>query len=130
MERNSKWYQLDNAAKIIPSTARGGNTRVFRITCELKEEVDPQILQNALDQTIIDFPHFNCVLRKGLFWYYLDARNLQAKVMQIIFRPAVRFILREERIYYIVSIISANGSIWKCSMYWQTVREHLSFSEY
>ena len=82
MERNSKWYQLDNAAKIIPSTARGGNTRVFRITCELKEEVDPQILQNALDQTIIDFPHFNCVLRKGLFWYYLDARNLQAKVMQ------------------------------------------------
>ena len=82
MERNSKWYQLDNAAKIIPSTARGGNTRVFRITCELKEEVDPQILQNALDQTIIDFPHFNCVLRKGLFWYYLDARNLHVKVMQ------------------------------------------------
>ena len=82
MERNSKWYQLDNAAKIIPSTAKGGNTRVFRITCELKEEVDPQILQEALDQTITDFPHFNCVLRKGLFWYYLDARNMRALVTE------------------------------------------------
>ena len=82
MERNSKWYQLDNAAKIIPSTAKGGNTRVFRITCELKEEVVPQILQEALDQTIMDFPHFNCVLRTGLFWYYLVARNMRALVTE------------------------------------------------
>ena len=37
----SKWYQLDNAAKIVPSTTGGADTRVFRITCELKEDVDP-----------------------------------------------------------------------------------------
>ena len=36
----SKWYQLDNAAKIVPSTTGGSDTRVFRITCELMEEVD------------------------------------------------------------------------------------------
>ena len=74
-DNNRKWYQLDNAAKIIPSTVQGANTRVFRISCELTENVDPEILQNALDDTIDEFPHFNCVLRKGAFWYYLEYRD-------------------------------------------------------
>ena len=39
------WYKLDNAAKIIPSTAVGSDTRVFRLCCELKEEVN-DILKN------------------------------------------------------------------------------------
>ncbi len=81
MAKNNKWYQLDNVAKIIPSTARGGDTRVFRITCELKDAVDPDILQDALDTTIQDFPHFNCILRRGFFWYYLDARDFHPIVL-------------------------------------------------
>lgn len=76
----AKWYELDNAAKIVPSTAKGADTRVFRITCELKEEVDGALLQQALDRTVPDFPHFASVLRKGLFWYYLDSSNIRAVV--------------------------------------------------
>ena len=76
----AKWYELDNAAKIVPSTAKGADTRVFRITCELKEDVDGAILQQALDRTVPDFPHFASVLRKGLFWYYLDSSNIRAVV--------------------------------------------------
>ena len=78
---NDKWYQLDNVAKIVPSTARGGYTRVFRIACELNEDVDPKILQEALDMSITGFSHFNCILRRGFFWYYLDARDLHPVVM-------------------------------------------------
>ena len=66
-----KWYKLDNAAKIVPSTEAGTDNRVFRLVCELKEEVDPALLQKALDDTIPEFPHFQSYLRKGLFWYYL-----------------------------------------------------------
>ncbi len=65
---------------MIPATTRGASTRVFRIVCELKDSIDPEILQEALDRTIWEFPHFNVVLRKGLFWYYLDSTNLMAKV--------------------------------------------------
>ncbi len=80
MERNTKWYKLDNAAKIIPSTAKGANTRVFRISCELKEEVDGGILQMALNEVIPDFSFFNCILKRGLFWYYMEDTNIMPKV--------------------------------------------------
>ena len=79
MERKN-WYKLDNAAKIVPSTARGANTRVFRLTCELKENVDKDTLQIALDETIDEFPFFNCVLHRGLFWYYLEDSDLKPVV--------------------------------------------------
>lgn len=79
---NNKWYRLDNAATIVPSTVHGSDTRVFRIVCELKEEVDGDILQDALDQTIDEFPHYNVILRKGFFWYYLDSTRLRATVTE------------------------------------------------
>ena len=72
-ERKAKeWYRLDNAAKLIPSTMAGADTRVFRIVCELREEVDPDILQRALEETLKEFPYMNCCLRKGIFWYDRD----------------------------------------------------------
>ena len=80
MEKRANWYELDNAAKIVPSTAKGANTRVFRITCELKEEVDRETLQKALDETIEEYPFFNCVLHRGIFWYYLEDSDLKAVV--------------------------------------------------
>lgn len=79
MERKN-WYKLDNAAKIVPSTARGANTRVFRLTCELKEKVEKDMLQLALDETIDEFPFFNCVLHRGIFWYYLEDSDLRPVV--------------------------------------------------
>ena len=78
----AKWYELDNNAKIVPSTTKGSDTCVFRITCELKEEVNGALLQQALDRTVPDFPHFASVLRKGLFWYYLDSSNIRAVVQR------------------------------------------------
>lgn len=89
MANSSKWYKLDNVAKIIPSSARGGDTRVFRLVCELKENVDADMLQQALDHTIPEFPHLLCVLRKGLFWYYLDSRNFHPMVTEEIGRAHV-----------------------------------------
>lgn len=79
-QRKRKWYKLDNAAIMIPATTRGSSTRVFRLVCELKENIDPHLLQEALLQTIKEFPHLNVVLRKGMFWYYLDSTDLVPQV--------------------------------------------------
>ena len=92
----TQWYQLDNAAKIVPSTAGGSETRVFRINCEIKEEVDPEALQSAVTAAARDFPHFSSVLKKGLFWYYLDQSDLDAEVTRDD-RPALDTIYWEGR---------------------------------
>ncbi|MBR4667659.1 MAG: hypothetical protein IKO76_02745 [Butyrivibrio sp.] len=82
MANRKNWYKLDNAAKIVPSTAKGANTRVFRITCQLKEKVEEEILQRALDEIIEDYPIFNCVLHRGIFWYYLEDSDLREIVKE------------------------------------------------
>lgn len=80
MPQYEHWYKLDNAAIIVPASTQGADTRVYRLSVELTEKVDPGTLQKALDNTIIEFPHFQVVLRKGLFWYYLDETREQPKV--------------------------------------------------
>ena len=80
MEENTNWYKLDNAAKIIPTSVEGADTRVFRLVCELKAPVDPEILQKALDMTVLEFPYMCSCLRKGIFWYYMDAIDHKPRV--------------------------------------------------
>ena len=43
----------------------------------LKEEVEENVLQEALDQTIEKYPVFLSVMRKGLFWHYLEKSELR-----------------------------------------------------
>lgn len=79
--KNLTWSRLDNAAKIFPPTARGTATGVFRLSCELNEQVDPDLLQQALDLTLPGFPHLLMVMRRGLFWHYLEQTPQQPLVV-------------------------------------------------
>ena len=71
-KKDRQWSRLDNAAKIFPSTSGKRDTKVFRFACELVRPVEEAILQQALDRTLEEFPGFLCVLKHGLFWYYLE----------------------------------------------------------
>ncbi len=82
MEGHKRWSRLDNAAKIFPPTTTRRDTKVFRFVCELTEPVDGAVLQCALEQTIQDFPLYRCVLKKGLFWYYLEESSIQPVVAE------------------------------------------------
>lgn len=70
--KNLQWSRLDNAAKIFPSTSTKRDSKVFRFACQLKEEIEPEILQHALDRTMVQFPFYRSILKKGLFWYYFE----------------------------------------------------------
>lgn len=78
--RRVEWVKLDNASKIFPATANHKDTKVFRMFCELYEDVDPDILQSALDRTLHAFPLYRSVLRRGVFWYYFEHSDIEAKV--------------------------------------------------
>lgn len=70
--KRKKWYKLDNAAKIFPPTTDKYDTKTFRFSVFLKEDINKENLQAALDTTIKDFPIFHSKLKKGFFWYYLE----------------------------------------------------------
>ncbi|MDD2218199.1 MAG: hypothetical protein PHX63_07195 [Eubacteriales bacterium] len=75
--RKVEWRRLDNASKIFPASYHQKDTKVFRISCELTEEVDPVALQQALDITIESFPLYKSILRRGAFWYYFEFSDIQ-----------------------------------------------------
>lgn len=83
----SRWSRLDNVAKIFPPTSDRKDTRVFRFACELHEDVDPEILQHALDKAMHRFEYYRSVLKKGFFWYYLEESSRQPVVIEESYPP-------------------------------------------
>lgn len=68
----ARWMRLDNAAKIYPAAKRKKWNNIFRLSATLKENVEPEVLQSALDVTVKRFPSIAVRIRRGMFWYYLE----------------------------------------------------------
>ncbi|MBE6154633.1 MAG: hypothetical protein E7163_03585 [Firmicutes bacterium] len=77
---NDKWYELDNAAKIFPPTTTYYDPKIFRFSVLLSENVNKLNLEKALNLTLDDFPIFKSVLKKGLFWYYLETSDIKINI--------------------------------------------------
>ncbi len=75
-----EWTKLDNASKIFPITSNNKDTKVYRISAELYEDVNPENLQKAVDLTLESFPMYQSILRRGFFWYYFESSNIYPKV--------------------------------------------------
>lgn len=85
-----RWLRLDNAAKIFPASKRKGWYNVYRLSAELTEDVDPEILQAALDFTLPRFPSIATRLRRGVFWYYLEEISVPPTVQPDGHQPIMR----------------------------------------
>ena len=96
-QKKAHWRKLDNAAKLYSAASNKKDTRVFRFYCELKEQVQSELLQEALDQTLETFPTFLMVLRKGLFWHYLEPCNLRPIVKEEYKEPCSRLYIRDKK---------------------------------
>ncbi len=82
MEKKNRWYKLDNAAKIFPPTTSYYDPKIFRFSCLLKEVVNKENLIKALKETLEDYPIFRSVLKRGLFWYYLEDSDIEPIVLE------------------------------------------------
>ncbi|WP_080146002.1 hypothetical protein [Marinilactibacillus piezotolerans] len=79
MERK-KWIRLDNASNIFLAAKNAIDTKVFRLSAELDQNVNPRILQRALNLVYDQYALYHSVLRRGLFWYYLEESDLRPVV--------------------------------------------------
>lgn len=76
--RKKNWEKLDNTAVLFPAIASEETTNVYRISVNLTEEVDAELLQKALDMVLPGFDTFNVCMQKGIFWYYFETNNKPA----------------------------------------------------
>lgn len=79
-ESRRAWKRLDNASNIFIATMTDLDTKVFRIGADLDHDIDPTILQDALDRTYDRYPLYHSVMRRGFFWYYLEESDLRPVV--------------------------------------------------
>lgn len=91
------WRKLDNAAKIFPAVSNRRDTRVFRFYCECVDTVEGMALQQALDKTITVYPLFQTVLRKGLFWFYMEKSTLSPQVKEECEPPCLNLYHRDQK---------------------------------
>ncbi|MFW6600287.1 alcohol acetyltransferase [Propionibacteriaceae bacterium Y2011] len=94
------WVKLDNASNIFLAARSASDPKVFRLAAELDHEVDPDVLQDALDLTHERYPLYRAVLRAGVFWYYLQDSDLRPEATEedlptcwAIYRPNRRNLL-------------------------------------
>lgn len=98
------WYDLDNAATIYPSISDEKNTNVFRLYCEMYENIDKTTLQHAVNTALKSFDHFQVVMRRGLFWFYLESTRQTPKVEFESERPCGRlFYMNRKELMFRIS---------------------------
>ena len=76
------WYKLDLSAIVYPTLQRRDFSSVYRLSVVLKEEIQPDVLQRALDMTLPRFPTYKAAIRKGLFWRYLEPNDRPGPFVQ------------------------------------------------
>lgn len=76
------WYKLDLSAIVYPTLQRRDFSSVYRLSVVLKEEINPALLQQALDTTLTRFPTYKVAIRKGLFWRYLEPNTRPGPYVQ------------------------------------------------
>ena len=113
-KRTYDWLRLDNAGILFPGQNTSKWSNIFRCSIELKEEIDPDILRQALLNIMPRFPGFSVRMRKGLFWYYLEKNPLPAPLVnkdiqnpcyRVKFKEGDRFLFR---VYYYGKRISVD----------------------
>ena len=92
-----KWMKLDNAAKIYPAAKRRKWKALFRLSAELTEDIDPDVLAQAQKSTLSRFPGFALKLKRGVFWYYLEQIDEQPDISQDIGYPCAHMDFRENK---------------------------------
>lgn len=70
--KKRNWYRLDNAAKIYPPISSSRRGSMFSLIAKMKEPVDKDFLNEAVNVILKRFPTIDVKLKRGIFWYYLE----------------------------------------------------------
>lgn len=108
--RNIKWRKLDNSAKIFPIISNKKISTVFRVSVVLKDYIENDILQKAVQIALDKQVAFKVKLRKGFFWYYLE-QNTKTPLVEKENNYPCKYIDRNENNGYLFKVTYYNKKI-------------------
>ena len=114
--QGQKWRRLDNTGKLFPLVSSESLSNVFRIAVTLKEEIEPEILQQALEDVLTQFESFRVRLRRGLFWYYFETNPKGVMKIGIGTHRGDRILLDDDRSKFSIVSIPEDGN-WTLKFY-------------
>ena len=130
-----KYIPLDNAGKIFPGQNSKRWANLYRLTAELKEEVDPVLLKKALAKTLDRLPTFKVKMHDGFFQNYFERNDLECPVNPDIKNGCYRINYKENngyliRVYYHCRRISIDYYHAVCDGYGASVFMSTLVGEY
>ena len=97
--KNKTWFKLDNAGTVFPGQNTPTWSNVIRVSINLKEEIDPEILFRAVKKSLPRFPTMAVRLRNGFFWHYIEKNPEDPVVLPDANNPCLRIKFNENNRY-------------------------------
>lgn len=120
--KHKEWVRLDNASNIFLAAMSTTDTKVFRLSAELQDEINPDLLQRAVETIYAQYHLYHSVLRRGFFWYYLQRSEMKPRVVPDVLPPCAplyhfdqkellfRVIYNDKRIHLEVFHVLSDGT--------------------
>jgi hypothetical protein len=110
------WYRVDNVAKVFLASANERDTRSFRITCTLKEEIEEPVLKNAVKIAAKERPQYQVTILRGVFWHYMEQIDDEPEVSEENDRPCPMFLSSKYfgKLHYRVTYFHKRSSLDFC----------------
>lgn len=84
---HENWYRVDNVSKVFLATHNDRDTRTLRVSCTLKEKINPDILSEALKKSVRPGNILQVRIRRGVFWNYIEPTDAIPEVSEEHERP-------------------------------------------
>ncbi len=81
-QEKAKWRRLDNSAKLFPIVGNKKFSSIYRMSVVLTQDINPEILKQAVENTLQIFTTFKVCLKRGFFWYYLEQNEKEIVIFR------------------------------------------------
>jgi hypothetical protein len=105
---------LDNSALIYPPTEARFNANTFRVSVDLTVEVNPVILELALQEVLQRCSYAKVSLHKGFFWYFLSPNHKVPVLHEEGAYPCARFSFKSNNGYLFKVFYGKNRIALEC----------------
>ena len=72
VKRKFYWRKLDDQAKVFALASNKKYSSIFRLSVVLKEKIEEEFLQEALEIALNKYKAYKVKMKKGIFWYYFQ----------------------------------------------------------